>query len=128
MLCCTDICWQQWLLFHHFELPRFTLFLVQQQPIGSPEVNRVPDGHTVQILRHLPPFRVGGVGVLVINLEAHKLVTIVTQQDEEDLIHILKSPLLSLLHIYFSCLLLFLAGRETINFELLDVIACSLFL
>lgn len=55
-----------------FHFTTFTIFLVHQQPTGSPEVNRVPDGQAVQILRHLPPFRVGRVGVLVVHLEANK--------------------------------------------------------
>lgn len=46
-----------------------TISLIHQQSIGSPEVNGIPNSHVVQVLRHLTPFWVGRVGVLVVHLE-----------------------------------------------------------
>lgn len=45
-----------------------TVSVVHQQSTGSPEVNRVPDGHFVQVLGQLSSLWKGGVGVLVVHL------------------------------------------------------------
>lgn len=48
---------------------RITFALVDQQPVGAPELNGVSNLHALQVLRHLPSGGKLGMGVLEVNLQ-----------------------------------------------------------
>lgn len=91
-----------------------TISFIHQQSTGSSEVNGITNSHVVQVLRHLPSLREGGVGVLVVHLETAQRATaeiLILKLSAASIIILMKvkctSPLLSInYHLYSSFFIL----------------------